>query len=140
MSRWPVVLTAPIWGRPWPSPRDRRGSTAASPDCAAGTATRGASTRSADARATRDEVAALGELDVEAAQVGLQTRVLDGDQVGGLVGLVDMGVPHARRRGERPAGLPVHPDRVDDVAALIKAGSQQRVATVGWRIEDQIQR
>jgi hypothetical protein len=41
--------------------------------------------------------------------------------------------------GERAAGLPVHPDRVDDVAALIEASPQQGVTAAGWRIENQIQ-
>src|ERR1700744_1868026 len=54
----------------------------------------------APCRSARHQVAALGELDVQAAQVGLQPGVLHGDQVRGLIGLVEVRVPHARRRGE----------------------------------------
>ena len=50
-----------------------------------------------------------------------------------------MGVPHARRSGEGAAGLPVHPDRIDDLATLVEASPQQGVAAARWRIEDQIQ-
>ena len=50
-----------------------------------------------------------------------------------------VGVPHARRGDEGAARLPVDPDRVDDVAALVEAGAQQGVAAAGWRVEDQVQ-
>ena len=70
-----------------------------------------------------DEVPALGELNVETAQIGLQPRVLNWDEMRGLVSLVEVRVPHSRGGGEGTAGLPVHSDRVDDVAALIETSS-----------------
>jgi hypothetical protein len=45
-----------------------------------------------------DKIAALGEFDVETAQVGLQSGVLDGDQVRRGIGLVEVG-------GNRALGL-----------------------------------
>ena len=83
------------------------------------------------ARSARYQIPALGELDVQAAQMGLQPGVLDGNQVGGLIGLAEVRVPHARGRREGITGLPVNPDRVDDGAAFIEPGSQQRVAAAG---------
>src|SRR5208337_4928703 len=56
--------------------------------------------------------AAGGEADVEAAEVGLQAGVLDGDEVGGGAGVVVVGVPHAGRGDERTARFPVHPGGV----------------------------
>src|ERR1700739_3995479 len=64
----------------------------------------------------RRSVAAVGESDVEAAQVGLQPGVLDGDQMRGGAGFVEVRVPHPRWRDERATGLPIHPDRGADLA------------------------
>jgi hypothetical protein len=84
------------------------------------------------------QLPAGGEADVEAAQVGLQAGVLDRDEVGGSAGLVVVGVPHAGRGDEGAAGLPVHPDRVGDVAAVVQPGAEQRVAA-GADVQDQVE-
>jgi hypothetical protein len=84
------------------------------------------------------EVAAVGEADVEAAQVGLQPGVLDGNQVCWCTGFVEVRVPHAWRGDKRAAGLPVHADWVDDLVALVETGAHQCVAA-RLGVQDQIE-
>ena len=70
--------------------------------------------------------------------MGVQPGVLHGNQMGRGARFVVMGMPLTRWRNEGPAGLPVHPDRVDHVAAVVEAVAKQAVAA-GLAIQDQVE-
>src|SRR5882757_10354166 len=79
------------------------------------------------------------EADVQAPQIRLQPRILDRDEMRRGARLVEVRVPQAGRCDERAASLPIDTGRIDDVAALVQPGAQQRVAA-RLGVENQVER
>src|ERR1700722_5291882 len=82
---------------------------------------------------------AVGEANVQAPQMRLQARILDRDQVRWGARLVEVCVPQPGRCDECAARLPIDAGRIDDVAALVQPGAQQRVAA-RLGVENQVER